>query len=107
MSGQAAIDAALAERHDSPVRFDRVRAIVKDALAPLVTRIDQEGFYPEEVLRQLGAAGAYGAHVAGAAGGAHLWDAVQSIAFVAEECLSTAFCMWCQDACAWYLKVTP
>ncbi|HZT51536.1 MAG TPA: acyl-CoA dehydrogenase, partial [Stellaceae bacterium] len=28
-------------------------------------------------------------------------------ALAAEECLSTAFCMWCQDACAWYLAVTP
>lgn len=107
MSGQAAIDATLAERPASPVRFDLIREIVTEALAPLVNRIDHDGYYPEEVLRQLGAAGAYGAHVAGAAGGAHLWEAVQSIALVAEECLSTAFCMWCQDACAWYLKMTP
>ena len=76
-------------------------------LAPLVNRIDLEGYYPEETLRAIGGAGAYGAHIADPASGGRLWDGVRAIALVAEECLSTAFCMWCQDACAWYLAVTP
>jgi len=91
----------------SPVDFDRVRAIVVQELAPLATRIDLEGYYPEGVLRALGAAGAYAAHVGAAGGPGHLWDGVRAIAAVAEECGATAFCMWCQDACAWYLAVTP
>ena len=91
----------------SPVDFDRVRAIVGQELAPLATRIDLEGYYPEDVLRALGAAGAYAAHVGAANGPGHLWDGVRAIAAVAEECGATAFCMWCQDACAWYLAVTP
>jgi len=91
----------------SPVDFDRVRAIVAQELAPLATRIDLEGYYPESVLRALGAAGAYAAHVGAAEGEGHLWDGVRATALVAAECGATAFCMWCQNACAWYLAVTP
>lgn len=91
----------------SAVDFDSLRTIVAQELAPLATRIDLEGYYPEDVLRRLGAAGAYAAHVGAAAGEGRTWDGVRALALVAEECLSTAFCMWCQDACAWYLAVTP
>lgn len=89
-----------------PVDFDRVRAIVDQELAPLATRIDLEGYYPETVLRGLGAAGAYGPHVAALDADGKAWDAVRALALVAQECVSTAFCVWCQDACAWYLALT-
>ncbi len=109
MVGRSA--AATASRRSAPdaptADFERLRAIVAQELAPLATRIDLEGHYPEEVLRRLGAAGAYAAHVGAAQGEGRTWDAVRAVALAAEECLSTAFCMWCQDACAWYLAVTP
>lgn len=105
ISGRALPGAAAATLRAPPVDLAEVRALVVQRLAPLANRIDLEGFYPEEVLRALGGAGAYGAHVAPAGGG--LWDGVRALALVAEECLSTAFCMWCQDACAWYLALTP
>jgi alkylation response protein AidB-like acyl-CoA dehydrogenase len=107
MDGRAAAKTRRPAASAPPVDFDRLRSIVAQRLAPLATRIDLEGFYPEDVLRALGAAGAYGAHVAAAMGGGGLWDGVRAIALVAEECGATAFCMWCQDACAWYLAVTP
>ncbi|HYL47867.1 MAG TPA: acyl-CoA dehydrogenase family protein [Stellaceae bacterium] len=106
-SGGAAAKSRRLAAKASPVDFDRVRAIVTQDLAPLATRIDLEGYYPESVLRALGAAGAYAAHVGAADGEGHLWDGVRAMALVAEECGATAFCMWCQDACAWYLAVTP
>ncbi|MDE2167435.1 MAG: acyl-CoA/acyl-ACP dehydrogenase [Alphaproteobacteria bacterium] len=90
-----------------PVDFDRLHAIVAQELAPLAVRIDLDGYYPEDVLRRLGGAGAYAAHVATVPGGVGLWDATRAIALAAEACGATAFCMWCQDACAWYLAVTP
>ena len=32
--------------------------------------------------------------------------AIGAMAQVAGLCMSTAFCTWCQDACAWYLENT-
>jgi alkylation response protein AidB-like acyl-CoA dehydrogenase len=82
----------------------RVRNIVDTDLAPLAPRIDGEGLYPEAILRRLGEAGAFAAHVepAGAAAGGFA-AAIDAMAIAGETCLSTAFCMWCQDALAWYL----
>jgi alkylation response protein AidB-like acyl-CoA dehydrogenase len=80
----------------------RVGDIVKTQLAPQVRRIDG-GEYPEEILRCLGDAGAYAAHVSGRR---DLFDAIAAMARVGEECLATAFCMWCQDTLAWYLANT-
>ncbi|HYD69921.1 acyl-CoA dehydrogenase family protein [Azospirillum sp.] len=84
-----------------------VGRIVDADLAPLVRRIDQEGLYPEAVLRALGAAGAFAAHAAGPGGRpGRLAPAIAAMARVGRECLSTAFCTWCQDALVWYLVST-
>ncbi|GAC1340070.1 MAG: acyl-CoA dehydrogenase family protein [Acetobacteraceae bacterium] len=77
-----------------------LRRLVNDQLAPLVERID-EGFYPETVLRALGGAGLFNRHLGGRA---DLGLAIEAMAVVGETCMSTAFCTWCQDACAWYLE---
>jgi alkylation response protein AidB-like acyl-CoA dehydrogenase len=87
-----------------------LRAIggIADDLAPRAHDIDTKGIYPTDALRQFGAAGGFGAHLA-----AHtslpspsLGMAIKAMARVAETCMSTAFCIWCQDACAWYLENT-
>ena len=45
-----------------------LETVVARELSPLVRKIDEEGFYPEAVMRSLGAAGAFGRHAdAGAA----------------------------------------
>lgn len=77
-----------------------VAAIVRDDLHPQAQAIDA-GLYPEDVLRGLGAAGAYGRHVDGSAAG--LLAAIEAMTLAGEVCLSTAFCVWCQDALVWYL----
>lgn len=66
-------------------------------LAPLAEKIDQDGVYPAEILRRLGAAGAFGPD---------LRHAIEAMAAIGATCMSTAFCMWCQDACRWYLENT-
>jgi hypothetical protein len=83
----------------------RVRRIVDADLAPLAARIDRDGLYPVAVLRKLGEAGAFAAHVDPARPGAagDLAAAIDAMALAGEHCLSTAFCMWCQDALGWYL----
>jgi alkylation response protein AidB-like acyl-CoA dehydrogenase len=81
-----------------------VRELSSRELAPVVHRIDAEGYYPESVMRALGRAGAFSAHLPGAARGSpDLVTAIRAMAAAGEHCLSTSFCMWCQDALGWYI----
>jgi len=77
-----------------------VATIVRDSLRPQAGAIDA-GLYPEDVLRTLGTAGAYAHHADGSPQG--LLAAIEAMTLVGEACLSTAFCVWCQDALVWYL----
>ena len=88
---------------------DPIRAIVAEMIAPNVEKIDRHGFYPEAALRSLGAAGAYAGHLTTYAPLAKrsIAAAVRAMASVGETCMSTAFCVWCQDTCGWYLEQTP
>jgi alkylation response protein AidB-like acyl-CoA dehydrogenase len=81
---------------------EAVRRIAARDLAPLVREIDA-GLYPEQVLRSFGKAAAFGTHLPGGKGEADLSTAIAAMAVAGEHCLATAFCMWCQDALAWYV----
>ena len=85
--------------------LDGLRARIETELEPLVQEIDA-GHYPASVLRSLGGAGLFDRHLAATAGfgGPDLPLAIAAMALVGETCMSTAFCTWCQDACAWYLE---
>lgn len=89
--------------------LERLHALVAKELAPLAARIDQEGLYPEEFLRHLGAIGGFGACVPRALGGLGLGlaDQIQVTRVVGAECGSTAFLVWCQAVSAWYLLHAP
>lgn len=82
------------------------RGIVASDLKPLTVKIDLDGYYPEEVLRKLGPAGAFRYHLPDArADREHdMGAAIQAMAEVSHECLSTGFTVWCQDTCGWYLQ---
>jgi len=82
-----------------------VRTIAARELPPIVQKIDAEGHYPGELLRAFGAAGAYASHLP-ENGNADLVTAIRAMAVAGEYCLSTAFCMWCQDALAWYVHAS-
>ena len=77
-------------------------------LAPRAREIDSKGVYPTDVLRLIGGAGGLSAHLAAhtALPAPSLGAAIEAMAKIAESCMSTAFCMWCQDACGWYLENT-
>lgn len=76
-------------------------------LAPLVLQIDHEGLYPEAVMRSLGQAGVFASHLKGARdGSADLTTAIKAMSAVGEYCLSTSFCVWCQDALGWYIATS-
>ena len=86
-------------------------ALIAKQLAPRVNKIDQDGEYPEDFLRALGQLGGY-RRVVGPAwggtweqGGAGLEETIAIMARVGETCLSTAFAVWCQTACARYIQL--
>jgi alkylation response protein AidB-like acyl-CoA dehydrogenase len=81
-----------------------VRSIAQDELAKSVQAIDQQGLYPEGILRQLAAAGGMSAHLRAPHGFNDFGLAIQSIGEVARVCGSTGFMMWCQAVCGLYLQ---
>ena len=81
-----------------------VRNLASRDLAPLVQSIDSDGVYPDSVMRAFGRAGAFAAHLPrGDGSDIDLVTAIRAMAAAGEHCLSTAFCMWCQDALGWYI----
>ena len=65
--------------------------------------IDRDGVYPEVVIRKLGSVGAFDRHLPAGSAPISLDAAIEAMSAVGEVCLSTAFCMWCQDALGWYI----
>ncbi|MDD2877384.1 MAG: acyl-CoA/acyl-ACP dehydrogenase [Acidiphilium sp.] len=95
----------------SSLSGDHALDAVATETAALVSRaaaIDQDGIYPAAQLRGLGDAGAYGLHLAAHSkrGHASLIDAIEAMALVSAACMSSGFCVWCQDSAAWYLEQT-
>jgi alkylation response protein AidB-like acyl-CoA dehydrogenase len=78
--------------------------LISASLRPDVVRIDTEGFYPETFLRQFGMMGGFGLH---AGPPEKMPDAIEAMAQVGRFCGSTAFLIWCHDACVWYLANKP
>lgn len=83
-----------------------VAELVKRSLAPQTQAIDQEGLYPATFMRELGALGGFGTVVPTRFGGqgGRLAEQIDVTRLVAAECGSTAFLVWCQSTCAWYLQ---
>src|SRR6476620_3760853 len=81
-----------------------VRDLALRELAPIVRKIDAEGYYPESIMRAFGRAGAFACHPPDKSlGRTDLVTAIRAMAAAGEHCLSTAFCMWCQNALGWYI----
>ncbi|MEM6382272.1 MAG: acyl-CoA dehydrogenase family protein [Pseudomonadota bacterium] len=84
--------------------LSEIKAITDSDLKAIARKIDEERFYPEDIMRALGGAGAYGSHLSGRNGKVDVSHAILAMASAAEHCLSTAFCMWCQDTLGWYIS---
>ena len=76
--------------------------IIQDKLRPDVQRIDHEGFYPENFMREYGEAGAF--YPVTETG--NFYQAIENCSLVGETCGSTAFSIWCHNTCLWYLTNT-
>ncbi|MCI4666327.1 MAG: acyl-CoA/acyl-ACP dehydrogenase [Neomegalonema sp.] len=86
----------------APTLMEKVDKVAQTQLKPLVREID-EGLYPEEVMRAMGDAGAYSAHLPTCGVEPDLSNTIRVMSRAGELCTSTAFCMWCQDALGWYI----
>ena len=83
-----------------------VRMRARAELTPIADAIDHQGVYPGSAMTSLGQAGAFSSHIGGHTKLANrdMTVAIQAMAAVGAECMSTAFCTWCQDASGWYLE---
>lgn len=79
---------------------EAVRAIAQGPLADQADAIDR-GQYPRALLQQLGAAGAFAAHLGPKADYA---NAIRAMAEVSAVCGATGFMVWCQQVCGFYLE---
>jgi alkylation response protein AidB-like acyl-CoA dehydrogenase len=108
MSAGLAPDLAVTAKVDTAILLAAVRERARADIPPLVQAIDQQGLYPRAIMGGLGEAGLFSPHLAAHTPLARpdLGAAIQAMAEVAAECMSTAFCTWCQDASGWYLENT-
>ena len=83
--------------------LEKVQQIAQTDLAAVVEACDQEGFYPEVVLKKLGEAGVFSAHLS-RVGESDYGLAIQYMAEVSKVCGATGFMVWCQDACGLYIE---
>lgn len=94
---------AAAAAAPAQVVLDAVRRIAAGPLADAAVAIDR-GEYPRRILQDLGAAGAFGAHLGvGAAAGDYAL-AIRAMAEVSRVCGATGFMVWCQQVCGLYLQ---
>lgn len=73
---------------------------ILESLQARLTHIHQ-GFYPKEILENLGKAGAYAGFLRQKEFG--LESALKFVYKVSKVCGNTGFCVWCQNALTWYL----
>lgn len=86
--------------------LEKVKHISQQDLAAVVEACDQEGFYPQAVLHQLGLAGAFGAHLTVDQEIPDFGLAIQCMTEVSRVCGATGFVVWCQDVCGVYMEAS-
>jgi hypothetical protein len=73
--------------------LNKYERILKEELSPIARAIDEEGYYPETVLRALGKAGAY--QISGLSYKEEISKRLELIDLAARSCVSTSFLIWC------------
>lgn len=81
--------------------LEQVKAVIQQHLLLKVQTID-EGYYPLDIMAELGKTGALGAHLK--IYGARYDLALLAMHEVAKTCGSTAFLMWCHMVCGLYMQ---
>lgn len=83
-----------------------VRKVAQGPLADVVEACDRDGFYPREVLQQLGALGVFSAHLDAPVGRGDYGLAIRAMAEVSRVCGATGFMVWCQAVCGLYMQAS-
>jgi alkylation response protein AidB-like acyl-CoA dehydrogenase len=86
--------------------LEKVKSIAQKDLALVVDACDQDGFYPEAVLKALGAAGAFGAHLGLDQEDMDFGLAISCMEEVSRVCGATGFVVWCHDVCGVYMQAS-
>ncbi|WP_108645685.1 acyl-CoA dehydrogenase family protein [Polynucleobacter rarus] len=86
--------------------LEKVKSIAQKDLALVVDACDQEGFYPEAVLKALGSAGAFGAHLGLDQEEMDFGLAISCMEEVSRVCGATGFVVWCHDVCGVYMQAS-
>ncbi|MEI6839203.1 MAG: acyl-CoA dehydrogenase family protein [Alcaligenaceae bacterium] len=87
---------------DSQTLLASVKQLSSGVLAQAAYKIDHEGFYPADIMRSLGQAGAFGAHLD--RNGQQVGLAINAMREIAQHCGSTGFLTWCHDVCGLYME---
>lgn len=87
----------------APPMLEAVRALAEGPLQDQAEAIDR-GQYPHEILQQLGAAGAFSAHLGAGDAAGDFAEAIRAGAAVSRVCGATGFMVWCQQVCGLYLQ---
>lgn len=98
----AAFDRADLGWSDDDQVLETVRKIATEDLSPVANKIDQEAFYPSEIMRDLAVAGAFCGHLD--KHGSRYDLAVDAMTEISRHCGSTGFMSWCHDVCGLYME---
>ncbi|SES78045.1 hypothetical protein SAMN04487962_101524 [Marinobacter segnicrescens] len=79
-----------------------VARVASEQLAPNAYRIDHEGYYPTDIMADLGQAGAFATHLD--QHGSRFGLALSSMQEISRHCGSTGFMTWCHDVCGLYME---
>ena len=86
---------------DAKVLAD-VGQVAREQLAPAAYRIDHEGYYPLDIMANLGQAGAFAGHLD--QHGTRFGLAIASMQEISRHCGATGFMTWCHDVCSLYME---
>ncbi len=86
----------------SSLILSNVETIATNRLAPEANRIDQAGYYPIDIMGELGAAGAFAGHLS--RHGSRFDLALRNMSAISQHCGSTGFMTWCHDVCGLYME---
>ena len=84
--------------------FSKVEDIAQTRLSSDANRIDQDGYYPIDIMGDLGAAGAFASHLNSY--GSRFGLALRNMSVISQHCGSTGFMTWCHDVCGLYMELS-
>ncbi len=87
---------------DDPQVLADVQHVADTRLAPAANRIDREGYYPIDIMAELGQAGAFAGHLDRY--GQRFGLSLSAMQAISRRCGATGFMTWCQDVCGLYME---